>query len=285
MKKSLILILCLGIFLLIKAQSPDEQMNEQPIIENFSESSLIELPDSLPNDTTVLDLDFEEITFELPEFPEWDVASLQGKLKMKGLPLSPSLKIFMKKDSLISASLRAPLLGEAGRLEITPDSILAINKINKTYLCESISQISKFYPGGLGDIQNLLLARFFLPGVNLEETPLDDVIDIFEDDGQWNVIPKGIAEIEGVKYGFVIDEDFTPLMLVVLPQGEKPLEFDAEYVYNLQGYDIYLSFRDDNKVLGMTLELKNPDFFGDMPSPTALNNKYKKVTLAEFLRF
>lgn len=244
----------------------------------------------------------EDFFIELPEPFEWETATLKGKLKMQGLPLSPNVKIFLKKDSLVSISLTAPLLGEVGRLDLTPDSVLVVNKMSKTYWALSEDQLPEKVAtkivntgddsntenltsgkgslgviGGIKNVQDLLLANFFLPGIDLQEVELDEVIDIYADGDQLNVVPKGEAEIEGVKYGFVIDQYFKPLMLIVIPEVREGLEVDAFYTYGLQGYDLRFVYQDKNKGLEATLELKNPEYKGDAPKPVVLGRNYRRV--------
>lgn len=223
-------------------------------------------------------------TLELPVYPVWNVATLQGKLKMQGLPVSPSLKIYMEKDELIDLSLRAPLVGEVGRLVLTQDTALIVNKMNKTYVKEEISSFLKYYPGGLGDVQNLLLARFFLPGFDLNEIEIAEVLDIYSDGSQFNLVPKGSAKIQGVRYGYVVNEVFQPLALIVMPENRPDVEITAEYNYTLQGYDINLNFTDGNFGSGMVLELKNAEWSGTRPKEINLDNKYRQVTIEEFMR-
>ena len=254
--------------------------------DELPEFELISFEDEVVTDSVTGEI-------ELPINEPWEVVTLSGKLKMKGLPLSPNVKIFMKRDSLISMSLRAPFVGEAGNLEVTPDSVLLINKMNKTYIKESIgnqglgigNQGLGIGSRGLGirDLQDLLLARFFIPGFDLELEELDDLIEIIDDEGQLNVVPKSKAEIEGVKYGFVIDNEFNPVMLVVLPQAKPDSEIDVIYDYKFKGYDIQCTYIDGNRQFGLTLELNNPEWKGEMPKQVTLN-KYRKVNFEEFMR-
>ena len=229
-----------------------------------------------PKDTVVLELSY-------PDYLPWDKVTLQGKLKMKGLPLSPTIKIFMKKDSLISISARAPFVGEAVRIEMNRDYFTAVNKMNKTYVNENISEFLKFYPGGLSDVQNLLLGRFFLPGFDVTEEDLEPLIDIFYEDGQYNVVPKGEAVIEGISYGFVVDDMFRPLMLVALPENKEEMEISVVYNYKLQGYDLLFSYIDGSKGFETTLELKEPEWGGEAPKPIDLEKKYRQLTVSEFI--
>lgn len=78
----------------------------------------------------------------------WTSVGISGKFRMAGLPLSPSVKIYMVRDSSIFISLRAPLVGEVGRAEIADSTLLVVNKMNKTYVEEPIARALAYYPGG-----------------------------------------------------------------------------------------------------------------------------------------
>ena len=225
----------------------------------------------------------ETLNKDFPDYKEWDWVTIQGKLKMKGLPLSPSLKISMKKDSLIDISIRAPFIGEAGRITLTPDSITALNKMNKTYVNENISDILFLYPGGIGNIQDILLDRFFLPGINLKEVDFDEVVDVIFENGQYNVTPKGVAELETIKYGYIVDNRFTPLSLVILPLMKPDHEVYIIYENKLGGYDIRLIYREGLKEIEATFEMKLPEWDNEVPAPIKIDKKYRKMNISEFL--
>lgn len=252
----------------------------------------VEQPDII-EEITVLpessDTIFQNIWFEYPDYNPWEVSTIEGKLKMKGLPLSPNLKVYLKKDSLISMSLRAPFIGEAGRMDITPDSITIVNKIQKTFVKEGYKEglAGLGYENlGIGEVQNLLLGRFFLPGIDIAEVELDDLVDVYyeEETQLFNVVPKSEAEIPDVKYGFVVDNYFNPQMLIVLPQQKPDAEADAIYTYSLKGYNIELKYQDSQRELSMILELKEPVWQGEAPKPLELSSKYKQVSIGELIK-
>ncbi len=64
---------------------------------------------------------------------DWTDLSMQGKLTFDGLPMSASVKIYMKRGESIILSARAPFIGEVARVEATPDSIVFINKHTNCY--------------------------------------------------------------------------------------------------------------------------------------------------------
>lgn len=229
----------------------------------------------------------EDVEITFPDYQPWERVMLQGKLKMQGLPLSPTLKIFMQRDSVINISVRAPFIGEAGRLIMTLDSIMAINKMNKTYVSEQVGN----FGGGIidkgrliGNIQDLLLARFFLPGHDVMNEELDELVEIYYEEDQFNVVPKGAADIEGVKYGYVIDDHFNPLMIVILPEQRPNIEIDVIYNYELKGYNIRMEVQDGESVKEITLEMKEPEWGAEEPKEIDIVKKYKKVGIGEFMK-
>ena len=271
-----ILILLLLTFLGLRAQ---DTININSISDSIGEFK-IEEANPEPEET----YQDESLTITLPDYSEWNTAKIDGKLKMQGLPLSPSLKIFMQKDSLIDISIRAPFVGEAGRLVFTTDSVVIVNKMNKTFVKENISSFLKYYPGGLSDVQSLLLARFFVPGYDVMDVDLEDLVEILFENNQFNVVPKEAASLPGISYGYIIDELFNPLWLIVLPEERDDIELDIQYIYNLQGYNIIIDFYEGDKKREVTLELKNPEWEAGMPDKISINKKFRQLTFSEFLR-
>lgn len=285
MKRNLLFIIfCLSVFAGTLSAAHFDNEEDAKLIEDNGD---IAVEESTVTETEGMELELDLVLFEK--------ATLQGKLKMKGLPLSPSIKIFMERDSLIDISLRAPFVGEAGRAVITPDTLVVVNKMSKTYIAESLRNVL----GGktpsdsvasksilsINDIQDLLLGRFFLPGIDLETVEFSDVMDIYPDEEEkYNVVPKGEAEIENVTYGFVVDRDFVPLMMVLLPQYLPDVEIDVFYTYKLKGYDLKAVYQKGNKALDLTLELKDPEWNGEKPNGIEIGNKFRKVNFEEFMR-
>ena len=251
------------------------------------------IPENLPSDVgTIVEeisqsdaiVDEDSISITLPDYFPWQQVKIEGKLKMTGLPLSPSLKIFMIKDSLIDISVRAPFVGEAGRAVIDTDSVTIVNKMNKTYVKEGIAELLKYYPGGISDIQDLLLARVFIPGHDLMEENVEELVDIFYENFQFNVIPKEEAEVPGFIYGFVTDDMFNPLWLVVIPESRPDIEIDIQYLYNLKGYDINIAVVQNGNQKSMTLELKEPQWESDTPDALKINNKFHRLSFSDFMK-
>ena len=91
----------------------------------------------------------------------------RGKIKILSnndkVSLGVSLKI--RTDSLIWASISAPIIGEINRIMITPDSLYIINRANSTWSTQPIWQLKKEIGASLSyyDIQNLLTNTIKIP--------------------------------------------------------------------------------------------------------------------------
>lgn len=216
---------------------------------------------------------------------EWESLSLSGKLKMAGLPLNPSVKIYMRRDSSVFISLRAPLMGEVGRAEIMGDSLLVVNKMKKTYVRESLEGALSYYPGSLSDIQDLLLGRVVIPGFGLLSHENPEVAEIYpEEDGEYSLIPSQEAELEKFNYGYLIDECARPKVLLVIPVGEEDVSVSLTYEYFDKGYDIFASYQSPKKIYSGTLELGLPDSGGSPIEPIRLNGRYQRQTFSQFMK-
>lgn len=216
---------------------------------------------------------------------DWETLTISGKLKMPGLPLNPSVKIFMDKDSLIRISLRAPLMGEVGRAEIEGDSILVVNKMKKTYVKEPISTFMSRYPVTLGDLQSLLLGRIVIPGGGTLTSELEQVIELYpEADEEYSLIPCADFELEEFSYGYLINADLQPYVLLVIPADKPEINVNVTYEYYDKGYNIVASYVSPDKIYGGTLELDYPTEGGSPIEPIKLNNKFVKLTPEQFMK-
>ena len=268
--RKIIVLICIALFASLACEAKKSKKEEVEVVDIVT----VESPDSM------------QYEIEWPDYDPWEVVTLEGKMKMRGLPVSPSVKIFMKKNSLVSISVRAPFLGEVGRLELTPEELTIINKMNKTYVKENIKGLGVI--GGkilsINDVQDLLLGRFFIPGHDVTTEDLDELVDIFYEEDQFNVIPKGDAEISGVTYGFAVDAEFNPKLLVVIPENkERDIEVSAEYNRKLSGYDLTFAYGEGNKNMEVTFEFKAPEWKGEAPKSIDLDSKYRQLSIMEFM--
>lgn len=216
---------------------------------------------------------------------DWQEVTLNGKLKMAGLPVTPSVKISMQRDSSIFISIRAPFVGEVGRAEITDTTMLVVNKMKKVYIEESLEKVMSFYPGTIADLQNIFLGRVALPGLGALSHDVEADLDIYsEADSSYSLVVNEEMSIPGVNYGYVFDSTFWPVALLVLPESSPDLSVTLKYDYFENGYDLSFFYRSDKKILQATLEFNLPVWSAKPLDRISLGSKYRKVELKDFLK-
>lgn len=216
---------------------------------------------------------------------EWNTVSLSGKFKMSGLPLSPSMKIFMERDSSILISMRAPLMGEVGRIEIANDTILAVNKMNKTFVKEPVEKALAYYPGTISDLQDLLLGRIVVPGKGLLSGELVEALDIYsEDDGTTTIVAGEEAALPDFNYGYVVDANWFTAALMVMPLAKPDVAVTVVYEYFTNGYDMQLSYQSEKRNYKATLEFNEPEWESKGFDRTKLGGKYTQLTFDKFIK-
>lgn len=216
---------------------------------------------------------------------DWQTASLQGKLRMHGLPLTPSVKIFMERDSSLMISLRAPFMGEVGRAEIMGDTLTVVNKMKKTYVRESLDSVLAKYPASLGMVQDLLLGRVIVPPYGALSAEADSLVTIYpEAEDRFSLVPSEGHEIEGFNYGYLIGPAALPEMLVVTPESIPDVRVMLVYDFREGGYDFSVVYEKEGRGSGGTLQLDKPIFEGDPIEPIRLDGRYRKMNLSDFMK-
>ena len=101
---------------------------------------------------------------------------IKGKIKIKSdnekVTLSISIKI--RQDSLIWASISAPIIGEINRIMISPDSLYMINRTNSTWLIKPIDKLNRQIGLSLSysDIQAFISNTIRIPNTEiLKDSP------------------------------------------------------------------------------------------------------------------
>lgn len=142
-------------------------------------------------------------------YKNWSRAAWSGKLSTDMLPLSATMKVYMEKGKLTLISVRAPFVGEVGRVEIDPGSVLIVNKMKHCYYRRSIADISQMSPDLTEDIQALLLGRMFVVGQGELSKKSADRVSIFPASGEgcYMILPDVPDYLSQVVYGFSTDAD------------------------------------------------------------------------------
>ena len=217
---------------------------------------------------------------------DWNDLSMQGKLSFDGLPMSVSVKLYMKRGESIILSARAPIFGEVARVEVCQDSIAFINKHSRTYNVQSLTGLNVDAKAYLCDLQDILLGQVAFPG-NGRLTPELAVRS------QWIALPaeesliypSSDLQVDGTEYGFVMDSTCWQLQSFVLMLKQTGVVVETKYLYGDKGWTLGIDISLPKKKLGGEAQLSYPDY---NPTPlefTYLGSKYRKVDFKTLMKF
>lgn len=158
-------------------------------------------------------------------YDKWTTASWEGKVRSDILPFTPTMKVFMEHDKLTLISLRVPLLGELGRIEIDCDSILIINKYKKTYWSHSIKDLQAKFPDLLSSSQSLMLGRAVIIGHGeLSKKNAKYVRGFGMEDGFSMILPDIPESLSNIIYGYSFNQYGEMVNMILGRQAIKPCE-------------------------------------------------------------
>lgn len=162
--------------------------------------------------------------------PEWKDVTINGKLTINSGNSSISSPIILKmvNDKLVSISIR-PILGiEMGKIYLSDDSIVAVDKFHKTYFAGNITSLVGF-DLNVASLQALFLSRPFQP----EEGPITDKnrkkfnATNPDTDGNWNISPK--KQPNSFSYNFDMNGNNVSSFNLVVATNSAYLPFAANF--------------------------------------------------------
>lgn len=217
-------------------------------------------------------------------YKDWSSARISGKLHLESLPVSPSLKIYMKKGSALSISASAVLVGEVFRLDLTKDSLLIVNKLKKTYCRESADRLKDIYPTACEEIQSILLGRMIVPGsgelspANIAKTTIEMENDIRKVSPSMGEFPISIA------FYYLLDNVGRVSRLVIEGENGKNLtSLNYDWKGN-GGVEISTIFKKRGKNIDVELDLDSPKWGGAPLEPCRIGKGYRRVSLQDFFK-
>lgn len=218
----------------------------------------------------------------IASYAPWTSAEFSGKLRTDKLPVTPTVKMYMVRDSLLQISVRAPLLGEVGRLNLTKDELLIVNKMKKVYCQESPDRVFELYPSLLEDLQSLFLARVVVLGDGELDGDNVATVDIEEDGADsWLVLPQTDPGVVPFEYGYLVSANSRTRALMAFMGDKGSLTVVYSYKNGGMTMDINLNRKNHNDFTGQ-LEFSSVKWGGtEMASPRV--SAYRKVGIKEFL--
>lgn len=196
----------------------------------------------------------------------------------------------MVRDSSINISLR--MLGfEVAVIDVTPDSIVVADKMNRQYVAIPIASAVGRYGITAANLQDLLTGRVFLLGADFLTPAMESDFRAVTDTGarQWILNPR--RQPSGATYAFAINHDNTLSAITITPDGgepvgipfNNPVSTSAGTFASLAIVTIPVSGSQRTALIEWNWD--RASFDGDVaPKPFSLSHKYRKLELDQLLK-
>ena len=111
----------------------------------------------------------------------WFTAKLNGKIKKNGADTPVTANLRIRKDSVIWLSVSALLGVEVARIQITPDSLKLMSRINKTYWTGGFEDIESVYgiPANYEQLEGVLVGQISLENQKMRSIILENKYLLF----------------------------------------------------------------------------------------------------------
>lgn len=215
-------------------------------------------------------------------------ARLNVDLELSGKRMSSKVELKMLKDSAFQLSVQ-PFLGiEVFRLELTPDSVKIMDRMNKRYMAENYANLRGQTPIEFNfyNLQALLTNRIFEPGAR----EISHKRDRFRLDRTGSVAEIRTDDAMGLRYTFRADgEEKLLSALIEEPSDRYSLRWSYED-FRLIGEQVFPRLMDVRLLDGGASKGGASLYFSriQIDSPVTmdfpLSSKYERVTLEQVLR-
>lgn len=217
-------------------------------------------------------------------YRDWQSVELSGKMSLRGLPLRPNVKIYMLRNSRILVSVSAPFVGEVGRVDITKDSVIMINKAKKEYCAEKFTDFKAYVPTALEGLQDVFLGRVFDAGSGTLSQSTAESFAVYDaGDDHLLLVGGDIDPTLGVAYGFSMAPDRALETLLASFPGDGQVQVDYSGKAS-GGSDVYISLVSDKLNFRVELSLGQPKWEAVPFSTTVINPRFNRVGIKEFLK-
>lgn len=218
------------------------------------------------------------------------VANIDFNLKSGKKDLTVDGKLSMKKDQVIRIQLTPLGLMEVGRIELTPDSVLFIDRVHKQYMKSSYQQVSFLKNNGIDfyALQALFWNQLFVPG----ERKLGDAqLNMYDVDNNTIKLEKGKME-----YLWTTDTNVQQLISALATytgssSGQSMMKwgysdfksFSGKKFPALQNITISTNSTGTQKTFDVTIKLKSMKEDSSWDTETKVSGKYKPVQLKDVI--
>lgn len=205
-----------------------------------------------------------------------------------GITVDAQLRIV--KDEMIQLSLRIPILGtEAARINISPDKILIVDRMNKMYFTESMENLKKHLPFDFDyySLQSLFTNRLFIAGKQ-EVTPGDYASFGYWEDEFSAVLSR--QDSRGTVYGFTGDYSHRILKTEVYKTG-KAVNMNWDYAgfgqtsgNRLFPMKMSMALTVPDNLISMNLNFSSVDIDTAFELKMDIPSKYKPIDINQIIK-
>ena len=218
--------------------------------------------------------------------------SFSSKMKltvnMNGKEMTVNGTLKMKKDDVIQLSI-VPLLGiEVARIEITRDSVLILDRLNRQYVCAPVSMLKFFASTDIDfyTLQSMFFNELFLPGI--KQVGVND-LSAFSVQKEKNATQIRIKKSKNFNYCFITDNTNGLLTATQISSRSKyQLNWSYGDFKQLEGKNfparMSISFDGTGKPMTAELNLSKMGTDKNWASRTTVSGKYKQIDADELIK-
>jgi hypothetical protein len=228
----------------------------------------------------------EEVIKNAPSFDSFS-SKMRLTINLDGKETSVNGSLKMKKNDLIQLSI-APILGiEVARIEISKDSVLVIDRINKRYVYVPISTLSFLANGDMNfyTLQALFFNELFLPGKQ-EVTPSD--LSAFTVRQENNKATIRLKKTKKFDYNFTTDpnKQLTNTDISALAKYQLKWEYRDFKPLNKQSFpsQMNITLAGIGKEAKAQIDLSKMGTDKIRITKTSVSGKYKQISTNELLK-
>ncbi|MCD7978149.1 MAG: DUF4292 domain-containing protein [Tannerellaceae bacterium] len=216
-------------------------------------------------------------------------ARMNVELQLPGKEFSSRVDLKILKDRVLQLSVQ-PFLGiEVFRMEITPDSIKVVDRMNKRYVAENYIQLKGQAPVDFNfyNLQALFTNRIFIPG---EQGFTPKQYSRFKLNQGGSVVEAKIKDSSRIAYTFKADGEEKLLSTDITDETNR---YALQWLYTdfqLTQDQVFPMFMDVRVLVNGQAEGGMKINFSRIQTDTSLNfdfsipDKYKRITFAEILK-
>ena len=223
--------------------------------------------------------------------PQW--TALSGKVSL-------NLNMDGKKDLKVNGTIRlkrgesiqiliAPLLGiEMARMEITPDGILAIDRMGKRYAQVSFGEINDMLRTNIGFevLQSLFLNEVFLPGkTNLH--PSDAGQFLISQEGEQVCMDVKASKTLSYRFFTSTEQGLLQETCIGLPDTPYRLSWKYDEFQNVdqRPFPQHMEVKMSNEAKAATLDMKlsRLSVGGSWDTRTEVSSRYKRIEVTDLI--